>query len=229
MTNAKQAADAGDCCAHETPCHENRDEARAPNVALGLRLEVLTVGWNIVEGLVAVFAAAAAGSVALLAFGLDSFVECASGLVLIWRLRTERVTLPRAHIERIEHRARRLVAASLFLLAVWVTFDAVHALWLGEHPEFSVVGIVLVSISMAAMLWLARAKRRVAHALGSRAMAADAFQTTACFWLSVATLGGITLNGALGWWWADPLAALVIAGLIVREGIAAWKGEPDCC
>jgi divalent metal cation (Fe/Co/Zn/Cd) transporter len=216
------------CCAHEAPCHATQDQSRRRNVALGLRLEVLTVGWNVLEGLVAVLAAAAAGSVALLAFGLDSFVECASGIVMIWRLRAERTVLPHARIEQIEHRARRLVAASLFVLAAWVTFDAARALWQGEHPEPSVVGIVLLTVSLVTMLWLARAKRRVAQALGSRAMAADAFQTTACFWLSVTALAGIMLNATVGWWWADPVAAFVIAALIGREGIDAWRGE-ECC
>jgi divalent metal cation (Fe/Co/Zn/Cd) transporter len=229
MASTKQVVASGDCCAGETPCLGKRDEARARNVTLGLRLEVLTVAWNVVEGLVAVLAATAAGSVALLAFGLDSFVECASGLVMVWRLRAERAAVSHEHIESIEHRARRLVAASLFLLAMWVAFDAARTLWHGEHPDFSTVGIVLLTLSMLTMLWLARAKRRVAHALGSRAMVADAFQTTACFWLSVAALGGILLNGALGWWWADPLAAFVIAVLIVREGVDAWRGEQDCC
>jgi divalent metal cation (Fe/Co/Zn/Cd) transporter len=229
MTSSKQIAAPGACCAGETQCLGKRDDAHVRNVSLGLRLEALTVGWNVIEGLVAVLAATAAGSVALLAFGLDSFVECASGIVMIWRLRAERAAVSHAHIESIERRARRLVAGSLFLLAVWVAFDAGRTLWLREHPDFSVVGIVLLTLSAVTMLWLARAKRRVAHALGSRAMVADAFQTTACFWLSVAALGGILLNGVLGWWWADPLAAFVIAALIVREGVDAWRGEQDCC
>lgn len=186
----------------------------------------MTVGWNIVEGVVAVTAAWIAGSVALLAFGLDSFVECASGLVMIWRLRAE--SDHRANVEAIERRAQRLVAASLFLLAAWVCIDASHALWSYARPEFSGVGVGLVTLSIAVMLWLARAKRRVAKAIESRAMLADAFQTTACFWLSVATLLGIACNGLFGWWWADPVAALVIAGLVIREGVEAWKGR-GCC
>jgi divalent metal cation (Fe/Co/Zn/Cd) transporter len=118
---------------------------------------------------------------------------------------------------------------SLFLLAAFVAFDAADTLWAGERPAFSLVGVVLTSVSLVVMLWLARAKRRVARALGSQAMEADAFQTTACWWLSLAALVGITLNGALGWWWADPIAALVIAALIVKEGREAWQGERDCC
>jgi divalent metal cation (Fe/Co/Zn/Cd) transporter len=202
---------------------------RRAQLARALGLEYLTVGWNIAEGVIAVSAAVLAGSVALLGFGLDSFVESASGLVMIWRLLAERrAGSDGARIEAIEHRARRLVALSLFLLAAFVMFDAADTLRAQEHPAFSLVGVILTSVSLVVMLWLARAKRRVARALGSQAMEADAFQTTACWWLSLAALTGITLNGALGWWWADPAAALVIAALIAKEARDAWQGR-DCC
>jgi divalent metal cation (Fe/Co/Zn/Cd) transporter len=186
-----------------------------------MQLEYLTVGWNIVEGVVAVTAAIMAGSVAILAFGIDSFVECASALVMIWRLRAERDhRLSGEQLEAVEHRARRLVA--------YVMVDAVQTLWTMDRPEFSPVGAVLLSVSIAVMLWLARAKRRLAHELGSEALEADAFQTTACWWLSIAALVGVGLNGLLGWWWADPVAALVIVYLIVSEGRDAWNGK-NCC
>lgn len=192
-----------------------------------LRLEYLTVGWNVVEGVIAVTAALAAGSVALLGFGIDSFVESASGAVLIWRLLAERRAADRAAVERLDRRAHQLVGATLFLLAAYVAVEAGLALWNRERPEPSLVGIVLTVISMSVMVWLARAKRRAAAGLGSEALAADAFQTTACFWLSVITLAGIGLNAALGWWWADPAAALGMTALLVREGSEAWRGE-DC-
>lgn len=195
----------------------------------GLRLEYLTVGWNIVEGSAAVAAAFASGSVALLAFGVDSFVESASGGVMIWRLRAERKHAPDPDtIERIERRAQRLVSVSLWALAAWVVFDATSALIAGDRPEGSAAGIAITSVSIVVMLWLARAKRAVAAGLGSRAMAADAFQTTACWWLSLTVLGGIALNAAFGWWWADPGAALVMTGFIAAEARAAWRGD-DCC
>lgn len=216
------------CCGSDT-CDARRREARSRSLQHALGLEYLTVGWNLVEGVVAITAAVLAGSVAILGFGIDSFVECASGLVMIWRLLTERRgRLSAERVEAIEHRARRLVAASLFLLAAYVTFDAVHTLWTGDRPEFSAVGVALLLISMAVMLSLARAKRRVARELGSEAMEADAFQTTACWWLSLAALVGVGANGLFGWWWADPVAAIVIAGLIVREGREAWRGEACC-
>jgi divalent metal cation (Fe/Co/Zn/Cd) transporter len=213
-------------------CHDScsTPPTRTTNIREALSLEYLTVGWNIIEGVIAISAALMAGSVALLAFGIDSFIECASGAVMIWRLLAERGnTLSQKQIEDLEHRASKWIALSLFLLAGYATFDALQTLWTQERPGFTWVGVVLTVVSMTLMLWLARAKRRLASALKSKAMEADAFQTTACWWLSVAALSGVVLNGLLGWWWADPLAALVIAALIVKEGREAWAGERDCC
>lgn len=163
-------------------------------------------------------------------FGIDSFIECALALIMIWRLRAEKVhKLSGDMLNAIELKARKLVGASLGLLAMYVAMDAVMMLWHGEHPEFSLVGILLTSVSLGMMQWLAPAKRRLAHGLDSRAMEADAFQTTACWWLSLVALVGVGLNGAFGWWWADPVAALVISVIILREGYEAWGGERDCC
>lgn len=202
--------------------------SRAKSVSRALRLEYLTVGWNVVEGVVAIGAALAAGSVALLAFGIDSFVECASGAVLIWRLRAERSAKDAAAIERLDRRAHQLVGWSLFALAAWVVFDASRSLYTGEHPEPSNVGIVLLALSIAAMYWLARAKRRAAAVLKSRALEADSFQTSACFWLSVVGLFGVGLNALFGFWWADPVAAFGIAALVIKEGREGLRGE-SCC
>lgn len=216
-------------CGCGAPCATAERPGRSAQLARALGLEYLTVGWNLAEGAIAVSAALLAGSVALLGFGIDSFVESASGVVMIWRLLAERrAGSDDAHLDASEHRARRLVALSLFLLAAFVVVDAADTLITQERPAFSLVGVLLTSVSLVVMLWLARAKRRVARALGSEAMEADAFQTTACWWLSLAALVGITLNGALGWWWADPAAALVIAALIAKEAREAWQGR-DCC
>lgn len=201
---------------------------RAPLIRRALRLEYATVGWNVIEGIVAVGAALAAGSVALLAFGVDSFVETTSGAILIWRLRAEQAAHDAAAIERLDQRAHRLVGLSFFLPAGYIALDAGKALWTREAPEASWVGIALTSLSIVAMGWLAREKRRAATALGSRALAADSFQTSVCFWLSVLTLIGVGLNTLLGWWWADPAAALAMTPLLLREGREAWRGE-DCC
>jgi len=201
---------------------------REPILARALRLEYLTVGWNVVEGVIAVTAALAAGSVALLGFGIDSFVESASGSVLIWRLRAERRHASASAIEQVERRAQRLVAVSLFALAAYIIGDAAYSLTTGERPAPSTVGMIVTAVSLGVMWWLARAKLRAARALGSRALESDAFQTTACWWLSLAALVGIGLNAALSWWWADPVAAIVISLLIIHEGREAWRGE-DCC
>jgi cation diffusion facilitator family transporter len=202
---------------------------REPLLRRALRLEYLTVGWNVVEGIVAVVAALAAGSVALLGFGIDSFVESASGTVLFWRLMAERRAVDHERIEQVERRAQQLVAGSLVLLAAYVGFDAVTSLLADERPEPSAVGIGLAVVSIVVMRWLARAKQRVGIALGSRAMQADAFQTNACFWLSVTLLVGMGANALFGWWWADPIAALGMAVFIAREAREVWRGEDDCC
>lgn len=213
-----------DCACEGGACHE---PPRAGLVRRALGLEYLTVGWNVIEGVVSVAAAVTASSVALLGFGIDSFVETTSGLILIWRLRAERRARDAEEIERLDQRARKLVGLSLFLLAGYVAVDAAKALITAERPEPSMVGIAITSLSLAVMWWLARAKRRTARGLGSRALEADSFQTTAFFWLSLITLAGIALNAALGWWWADPVAALGMTWFLVSEGREAWRGE-DC-
>jgi divalent metal cation (Fe/Co/Zn/Cd) transporter len=193
-----------------------------------LLLEYGTVGWNVVEGLVAVAAALSSGSIALLGFGVDSFVETASGAILIWRLRAEGRAEDEKAIVRLDRTAHRLVGLSLFALAAYVAVEAVGALWAGERPGASWVGIAVTTISLGVMWWLARAKRRAAAALGSRALEADSFQTTACWWLSLITLSGVGLNSVAGWWWADPVAALGMTWFLVREGREAWRGD-ECC
>jgi divalent metal cation (Fe/Co/Zn/Cd) transporter len=194
-----------------------------------LRLEYLTVGWNLVEGTIAIAAATASGSVALLGFGIDSFVESASGSVMIWRLLAERNADADdgERIEQVERRAQKLVAASLILLAAYIAWDSITSILAGDRPQPSLVGILLAIASLSVMWWLAREKRRVGTALGSRAMTADAFQTDACFWLSLFLLVGIGANALFGWWWADPLAALGMTFFIGREALEAWRGEDD--
>lgn len=194
-------------------------------VRRGLRLELLTVAWNVFEAAVAITAAVAAGSVALLGFGVDSLIETASGGILIWRLKAEARMVDDEAVEALDRRAHKLVALSLLLLAVYIAVDAARSLWLRERPEPSLAGIALTAASLAVMMWLARAKRRAARALESRALEADAFQTTACWWLSVTTLAGVGLNAAFGWWWADPAAALGMTLFLVREAREAWSGE----
>lgn len=192
-----------------------------------LLLEYLTVGWNIVEGIIAIAAGLVSGSITLVGFGMDSFVESISGGVLIWRLRVERAGADVERVEQVEQRAERLVGVAFLLLAAYVTFEALRSLIGAEAPDASAVGIALTAVSIPVMLWLASAKRRTGEALGSRALIADSKQTRACWYLSVVALAGLAANAVLGWWWADPLAALGIAVLLVREGLEAVRGEDD--
>lgn len=203
----------------------DRGASRAESLERGLRLESLTVGWNVFEGLVAIGAGLVSGSVALVGFGLDSLVETVSGLILIWRLRVERDGAAEERVERVEQRAERLVGVTFLVLASYVGFEAARSLLSAEAPEASPVGIVLTAVSLGLMLWLARAKRQVGEALGSRALIADSEQTRACWILSAVTLTGLVANALLGWWWADPAAALVIVVFLVREGLEALRGE----
>jgi divalent metal cation (Fe/Co/Zn/Cd) transporter len=188
-----------------------------------LRLAYATAGYNLLEGIVAIAAGAAASSTALLGFGLDSFVEVSSALVVIWQFRSR---VP----ESRERLALRLIAVSFFALAAWITADAVHAL-LGDAPaEASPVGIGIAVASVVVMPLLVWAKRRTGRELGSATVVADSVQTMLCTYLSLIVLVGLLLNAALGWSWADPVAALVIAAVAVREGVEAWRGEQcdDC-
>lgn len=200
--------------------------ARGELLIRGLLLEYVTVGWNIVEGIVAIAAGVVAGSPALIGFGADSFVESVSGGVLIWRLAGERSGRQDLEgVERIERRAEKLVGVSFLVLAAYVAFESIRTLVAAEAPDASPIGIGLTAVSIVAMLWLARAKRRTGEALGSRALIADAQQTYACWYLSTVALAGLILNGLFGLWWADPVAGLGIVLFLVREGWEAWTGE----
>ena len=194
-----------------------------------LVLAWFTLGWNIVEGVVAISAAVVAGSRALLGFGLDSGVESLSAAVVLWRLCAERRDPHRA--EAVERQALRLIGSTFLVLAVFVTVESIRALAGRHEPDVSVVGIVLTALSVVVMQWLAHAKRRVGIAMESKAVQADSSQTSACVYLSIVVLGGLLLNAALGWWWADPLAALGIVVFLVREGRDALTADhaDDCC
>jgi divalent metal cation (Fe/Co/Zn/Cd) transporter len=189
----------------------------------GVLLEAVTVGYNALEGLVAIAAGLAAGSVALTGFGADSVIEVTSGVVLWWRLRAELGAPPLG--PEVERRASRLAGALLLLLAGYLLVESGHRLLSGARPEASVIGIVLTSVSLIVMPLLARAKLRTAAALDSRALRADAHETIVCAWLSVTTLAGLLLNALLGWWWADPAAALAMLPLVLREGLEALRDE----
>lgn len=194
----------------------------------GRRLEYLTIGWNSVEAIVSVFAGVIAGSIALVGFGLDSVIETSSGIALLWRLRhaNERNSASRERAERI---ALRIVGASFIALAVYVGYEAARDLWTHRAPEHSIPGIIIAVLSLIAMPMLAREKRKVARALNSNALKADSRQTDICAYLSAILLGGLLLNLLLGWWWADPVAGLIMVPIITREGIEALRGDACAC
>jgi divalent metal cation (Fe/Co/Zn/Cd) transporter len=202
---------------------------RAAQLRQALRLGWFTVSWNVIECVVAVSAALLAGSRALLGFGFDSLVESLSASALIWRLRVERRDPDRAAV--VEHQAVRLIGVTFFVLGAVVAFAAVRSLVTAAEPESSPVGIALTALSLAVMPVLAKRKRVLAVEMGSKAVEADSKQTTACVYLSAVVLAGLVLNAALGWWWADPVAALGVVALLVREGLDAVTAEhvDDCC
>ncbi|SCG55842.1 cation diffusion facilitator family transporter [Micromonospora coxensis] len=198
-------------------------ERRAVLSRRSLWLAYATAGYNLLEGLVAIVAGAAASSTALIGFGLDSFVEVSSAAVLIWQFRSR---VP----EDRERLALRLIGASFFALAAWVTVDALRSLFTGGDADASPVGIGLAVASLLVMPLLVAAKRRTGRELGSATVMADSTQTMLCTYLSAVLLVGLVLNALWGWSWADPVAGLVIAGVAVKEGVAAWRGEhcDDC-
>jgi divalent metal cation (Fe/Co/Zn/Cd) transporter len=194
-------------------------------VRRGRWLKGLTLASNTVEAVVSVAAGLVAGSVALLGFGVDSGIEVTASVAAQWRLRVDVDPVRR---ERVERLTRRVIGASFLALAVYVVVDSLTTLWKREAPEASRVGLVILVLSVVIMPVLARAKRRVALALKSRALEADAAQTSLCAYLSVIALTGVGLNAALSWWWADPVAALVMVPIIAKEGIEGVRGESDC-
>ena len=191
------------------------------------RLSYFTVGYNLLEGAASVAAGAAAGSVALVGFGLDSFVESLSGGVMIWRFR-ERGSIDAHARERLERRAVRLVGYTFLLLGAYVLFESARKLWTGERPEPTALGIAITVLSLVVMPALFVAKRRTATRLGSRSLAADAKQTLACTMLSVGVLAGLVANLALGWWQADPIIGLVVGMVLLREGREALHQGTLC-
>ncbi len=203
---------------------EGGSEERVIYVRRGRLLEYLTIGWNLLEGLIAIGAGVVAGSIALVGFGLDSVIEVSSGAALLWRLHMD---APEKR-EKAEQVSLKVVGISFVALAAYVAFDAVKALITREPPEASHVGIALAALSLVAMPLLARAKRRVAAKINSRAMRADSRQTDICAYLSAILLSGLILNALFGWWWADPIAALIMTPIIAKEGVEAMRGE-TCC
>lgn len=192
-------------------------------------LNKLTIAWNTVEGVVAVLAGLAAGSVSLVGFGIDSAIEVSAAVILAWRLARDRAG---SCSQEADRRATKAIALSFFALAAYVGMEAVLGLAQREAPEASPAGMAIAALSLFVMPALARAKRRLGPVLGSRAVVADADQTRVCWMLSAVLLVGLAANAALGWWWADPVAGLGIATLATVEGSRAWRSDSladTCC
>lgn len=207
-------------------------EARRRHLKKAVVLSFLTVTWNILEGVIATIAGSLAGSVALVGFGVDSFIETASGVVVGRRFLLELSGRSAESAERLERTAAKIAGGLLLCLAAYLVIDAGRRLaGFGSPAEQSVIGIVLTLVSLIVMPLLAWSKMKTARALSSRALRADAYETITCVWLSLTTLVGLVLNATLGWTWADPIAACVLVPLIVREGLESWRGESchdDC-
>jgi divalent metal cation (Fe/Co/Zn/Cd) transporter len=191
----------------------------------GKRLEYFTIAWNTLEGIVAVVAGMLAGSISLVGFGVDSFIEVTSGAALLWRMSVDAEEHRRERIERI---ALGIVGACFLSLAAYVGYEAASDLIRRNAAEHSLPGIILACVSLVVMPLLSRAKRRVASSLKSAAMRADAKQTEFCTYLSAILLGGLALNAAFNLWWADPVAGLIMVPIIAKEGVEALRGDACC-
>jgi len=195
-------------------------------VRRGRRLEYFTIGYNSAEGLVSIFAGIIAGSVSLVGFGLDSAIEVVSGAALMWRLGHDLNSSVSAQVERI---ALRIVGGCFVALAIYIAYESGSALIGHRAPERSIPGILVAAVSVVVMPLLARAKRRVAAGIRSGAMNADSRQADFCAYLSAILLGGLLLNALFGWWWADPIAGLVMVPIIAKEGVESLKGKSCDC
>ena len=214
--------------AHHDHVHHSEMEPalRAESIAKALSLEYFSLVWNVLETVVGFVAGLASGSIALIGFALDSVVESSSAAALVWRLRSEGRKGWSA--EEIERRTVRIVGWAFVALSVYVAGKAAYDLATSARPEESLAGIVLAAVSLVVMPWLASRKRAMAKVIDSRALDADSHQTSLCTFISAALLLGLAANAWLGWWWADPAAGLVIAGLAAKEGHELLTTERFC-
>jgi len=204
------------------------DDARVALVRRGLWLNYATLSYNIVEAGVSLLVGLLAGSVALVGFGFDSVIEVVASIAAQWRLRADLASEQR---ERVEQTSHRVVGWCFLALGAYIAYESVESLWTRSRPDRTLIGIAVLAASAVVMPLLARAKRRVAHALESRSLGSEAAQTSLCAYLSIIALAGLALNALFGWWWADPLAALAMVPIIVKEGLAGIRRRrpADCC
>jgi divalent metal cation (Fe/Co/Zn/Cd) transporter len=203
-------------------------DTRHDLIRRAFRLEWATIGWMTIEAAVAIGAGLAAGSLSLMAFGLDSVIELISALVLIWRLSVE-LRHGQAFSERAEQLAAKIGGGLLFALAAYVVASAAWALWTRHGQEFSVPGLAVTVAAIPVMYWLAKRKLAVAEAIGSRAMRADAVESITCGYLAVVVVVGLLAELTTGFWWVDAVTSLAIVWFLLREGREAWQSEDCCC
>jgi divalent metal cation (Fe/Co/Zn/Cd) transporter len=223
-TDAEGCADT--CCGSD-PSTPSLTPERVALIKQAFHLEWLTIAWMVVESIVAIGAGVAAGSLTLMAFGLDSLIELASAGVLIWRLTVE-LRHGQAFSERAERTASRIGGALLFALAAYIVAGAAWSLWTRHGESFSLPGLIVAVLAMPIMILLARRKISIAAQLGSRAMRADAAESITCGWLSLVVVVGLVADFLLDAWWVDAVTSLAIVGFVVKEAREAWSGE-DCC
>jgi divalent metal cation (Fe/Co/Zn/Cd) transporter len=203
---------------------------REPLLRRGVKLEYFTIIYNVIEAAIAITAGIIAGSVALIGFGLDSFIEIAAGATILWRLKGELIlghAEPAARHSFLEQRASRIIGVTFFALALYILVQAGYDIAVGEAATESPAGIALAAASLVVMPVLATMKIRLARQLGSKSMEAEAMETWICVYLSLILLAGLGLNAAFGWSWADPLAALAMLPFVLKEGWEAWEGEDE--
>ncbi len=206
-------------CTDPPPAHDASSRA-------ALRLEYLTIGYNVVEGIVCVALGLVTSGLAILAFGIDSFIEVSASLVMVWRLRARGSP---ADLERAEHTARRAIAVCFHALAAYIAIEAGHDLWHAEAPDRSLAAVLIAAASAVAMPVLARLKRRLALRMGMASLASEAMQTAICGYLSLILLAALAVYQVTGWWWVDAVGALAMVPIIVREGVSAWRGRSCGC
>jgi len=204
------------------------DDARVALVRRGLWLNYATLSYNIVEAGVSLLVGLLAGSVALVGFGFDSVIEVVASIAAQWRLRADLASEQR---ERVEQTSHRVVGWCFLALGAYIAYESMESLWTRSRPDRTLIGIAVLAASAVVMPLLARAKRRVAHALESRSLGSEAAQTSLCAYLSIIALAGLALNALFGWWWADPLSALAMVPIIAKEGLAGIRRRhpSDCC
>lgn len=217
---------AADCC--ERASRSIVDPERPALIQQAFRLEWLTMAWMVIEAVIAVASGIAAGSVVLLAFGLDSVIELLSAGVLVWRLSVE-LRHGQSFSEGAERLASRIGGGLLFALTAYVTVSAVWSLWMRHGAEFSVLGLMISALAIPIMRYLARRKIALANRLGSRAMRADAMESITCGWLSLVVVVSLVAQAGLGAWWVDPIGSLAIVWFLVKEGREAWASEQCAC